>query len=99
LALEFLKERGLEVEVIDYLKTIPSREEFKRLLMRLNLKPIDVIRRNEKLYKEKLADKNFTDEEWITIMLESPELIERPIVEKGYKAVVARPADLILEII
>ena len=99
MALEFLKERGLEVEVIDYLKTIPSREEFKRLLMRLNLKPIDVIRRNEKLYKEKLADKNFTDEEWITIMLESPELIERPIVEKGYKAVVARPADLILEII
>lgn len=85
--------------MIDYLKTIPSREEFKRLLMRLNLKPIDVIRRNEKLYKEKLADKNFTDEEWITIMLESPELIERPIVEKGYKAVVARPADLILEII
>jgi len=99
LALEFLKERGLEVEVIDYLKTIPSREEFKRLLMRLNLKPIDVIRRNEKLYKEKLVGKNFTDEEWITIMLESPELIERPIVEKGYKAVVARPADLILEII
>ncbi len=98
-ALDFLNEKGLEFEVVDYLKNPPSREEFKRLLMRLNVKPIEIIRKNEKLFKEKLNGKNFTDEEWITIMLESPELIERPIVEKGYKAVVARPVDAILEII
>lgn len=98
-ALDFLKEKGEEFEVIDYLKNPPTREEFKRLLMRLNAKPTDIIRKNEKLYKTKLEGKNFTEDEWITIMLESPELIERPIVEKGYKAVVARPLEAILDII
>lgn len=98
-AIDYLKEQGVEFEVVHYLKHIPTREEFKRILMRLNARPTDIIRKSEKLYKEKLAGKNFTDEEWITIMLESPELIERPIVEKGYKAVVARPVESILDLI
>ena len=98
-ALDFLKEKGVEFEVVDYLKNPPTREEFKRMLMRLNMTPTELIRKGEKIYKEKLDGKNFTDEEWITIMLENPVLIERPIVEKGYKAVVARPVDAILDLI
>lgn len=98
-AIDFLKEKGVEFEVVDYLKNPPTREEFKRMLMRLNMAPTDIIRKGEKIYKEQLDGKNFTDEEWITIMLENPVLIERPIVEKGYKAVVARPVDAILDLI
>ncbi len=98
-ALSLLRESGVEPQIIEYLKVVPTRDEFKRLLMQLNLKPAQVLRTSEELYKQKYKDKKFTDDEWITIMLESPELIERPIVVKGHKAVVARPAKALLELL
>jgi len=67
--------------------------------MKLKIKPEELIRKQEELYRKELKGKNFTDEEWIRIMIENPFLIRRPIVEGKLKAVIGDPAgeiDLLL---
>jgi len=91
--LNYIKEKGLEYQVIEYMKDILSRKELKDLLMKLNKSPKEIIRTQEDVYEEKFRSKNFTDEEWITILIENPKLIQRPIVVTGYKAILAQPAD------
>jgi arsenate reductase len=86
--LQYLQDKGIECSIVEYLKTPLTREQFKDLLMKLNLRPVDIVRTQEDDFKENFKGKNFTDEEWITIMLENPKLIQRPIIVKGYKAVV-----------
>jgi len=86
--LQYLQDKGIECYIVEYLKTPLTREQFKDLLMKLNLRPVDIVRTQEDDFKENFKGKNFTDEEWITIMLENPKLIQRPIIVKGYKAVV-----------
>ncbi|MBX7093661.1 MAG: arsenate reductase (glutaredoxin) [Flavobacteriales bacterium] len=98
-ALDILRENGIEAQVVEYMKEIPTREEFKLLLARLHLGPKDILRTGEELFKSKLKGLRLTDEEWITIMLENPQLIERPIVVKGNKGIVARPPEKVLELI
>jgi len=91
--LQYIQEKGLECTVIEYLKKPLSRELLKDLLMKLNMKPLELVRTQEDEYKEKLRGKNFTDEEWVTILLENPKLIQRPIVVKNHKAVLGQPVD------
>jgi arsenate reductase (glutaredoxin) len=91
--LQYLQEKGLECHVIEYLKTPFTREQFKELLMKLNMQPLEIVRTQEDEYKEKLKGKSFTDEEWITILLENPKLIQRPIVVKNHKAVLGQTGD------
>src|ERR1700761_4647951 len=79
-ALETLTEKGCELEVVEYLKTPLTKKLLKNLLMKLNMKPLDVIRTNEDLFKKKFKDKNFTQDEWIQILIENPILLQRPIV-------------------
>jgi len=97
--LALIQSKGIEPVIIEYLKNTPTVKELKQLLMKLNMKPQQLIRKSEPLYKEKLKDKNFTDNEWLKIMTENPILIERPIVVKGNKAVIGRPPENLLEII
>jgi arsenate reductase len=92
-ALDLLNESGQPFEIIDYLKNPPSEAELTELLKKLNRKPEEVIRKSEPLFKEKFADKSFSDAEWIKIMAENPILIERPIVVKDDKAVIGRPTE------
>lgn len=97
--LDLLKQKkNVEIEIVEYLKEVPSRAAFKKLLAKLHLKPHDVIRTKEALYREKLSGLNLNDEEWIDIMLENPVLIERPIVVKDNRAVIARPVERIEEL-
>ena len=91
--LEYLKEKGLPFTIVEYLKTPFSRESLKEILMKLNMGPTDLVRTQEDLYKQQFKGKHFTDEEWITILLENPKLIRRPIVVKGYKAVIGQPVE------
>lgn len=97
--LAILKENGVEPQILEYLKEIPSKEELKLVLAKLNLNVKDIIRKGEKVYKEKFKGMNFTDEEWMTILLENPKLIERPIVVRGNKAVLGRPPANVLDLI
>ena len=91
--LAILEDAGKEVEVVEYLKDVPSKEEIKKLLAKLNMGVEDIIRKGETIYKEKFKGKNFNEDEWITILTENPKLIERPIVVKGNKAVIGRPPE------
>jgi arsenate reductase len=97
--LKFLQDRGIEPEIIKYLDNPPSAEEFKEILRKMEAKPVDVLRKNEAIYKEKFKGKEFTDDEWIEIMVNNPKLIERPIVINGDKAVLGRPAEKIEEVL
>jgi len=97
--LKIIKDAGAEVEIIEYLNEIPTKEELKLILMQLHLKPIDIIRKGEAVYKEKFKNSNFNDDEWLSIMMEYPKLIERPIVIKGNKAILGRPPANVLELL
>ncbi|MBL4710286.1 MAG: arsenate reductase (glutaredoxin) [Flavobacteriales bacterium] len=89
--LQIIKDQGIEPEIILYQKEIPTKEELQMLLMKLNLKAEDLLRRGEKFYKEQLKGKEFNEDELIQIMIENPSLIERPIVVRGNKAILGRP--------
>jgi len=91
--LQYLQDKGLEYTVVEYLRNPLTREKLKDLLMKLNMRPEQIVRTQEDEYKEKLKNKHFTDEEWITILLENPKLIQRPIVVKNHKAVLGQPVE------
>jgi arsenate reductase (glutaredoxin) len=93
--LKYLTDRNLKFEMVQYLENPLHEEDLKRILMKLNLKPAQVIRTQEELYRKELKGRTFTDEEWISIILENPRLLQRPIVEGKYRAVVAIPAKMI----
>ena len=97
--LQLLQDAGQEPEVILYLQTPPNREELQDLLKKLDLKPSQLIRKGEKIYKEQYKDQKMTEARWLTAMLKHPQLIERPIVVKGKKAVIGRPPELALELL
>lgn len=80
-------------EVIEYLKTPLKFEELKIILKKLNLKPVDLIRKSENIFKEKYKDKKLTEEQWIEAMIINPALIERPILVKGDMAIIGRPPE------
>ncbi len=89
-ALETITKKGTEIEVIEYLKTPLTKKVLKNLLMKLNMKPIEIIRTNEDVFKQKFKGKNFTDDEWIQVLIENPILLQRPIVVGEYKAEIMR---------
>lgn len=91
--LQYLEDKGVDFTVVEYLRTPISREELRILLVKLNKRPVEIVRTSEDEFKAKLKGKNFTDEEWITILLENPKLIQRPIVTNNHKAVLAQPAE------
>jgi arsenate reductase len=98
-ALKLLQEIGCEIEIIEYLKKTPSKKDLKMILDKLGIKAIDLVRKKEDIFLKKFKNKTFTNDEWIQIMIENPILIERPIVIDGYKAVVGRPPDVVIDLI
>ena len=98
-ALGLLQEKNVEFEVVEYLKEVPTVEEMTKLLQMLNIKPEELLRKGEAIFKEKYKGLSLTDIEWIEAMIENPKLIERPIVVNGYKAVVGRPPVKVLDIL
>jgi arsenate reductase len=99
-ALQLLRDRGVEPEIVQYLKTPPAAEELEKTLELLGREPRELMRTKEKEYQELgLADEGLSRGELIAAMVEHPRLIERPIVFKGEKAVVGRPTEKVLEIL
>ncbi len=96
--LDYLKKMTSEIEVRDYLSDPITHNEIKEILLKINLKPIQIIRTNETYYKTSLKGRNFTDEELIKIMIENPKLIQRPIVVGKYKAVIGNPPEEITKL-
>ncbi len=98
-ALNLMEGENCEIEVKEYLKESLSKKELKEILSKLGVKAFDIVRQKEELFIKKFKGKKFTNEEWIQILLENPTLIERPIVIDGYKAVIGRPPELILDLL
>jgi arsenate reductase len=97
-ALCLLEAEGVEVEIVKYLDETPNEKELETLLAKLNLKPQDILRRSEKIFKEQYRGLELNDHEWIKVMIENPKLIERPIVVRGNKAIVGRPPVLVKDL-
>jgi len=98
-ACALIVENGIAAEVVEYLQTPPTREELRVLLKKLGMKPAELVRQGEAVFKEYYAGRKLTDEEWLDVMVEYPILIERPIVVCGDKAIVARPPEKVLELL
>lgn len=95
-----LGEKGIEAEVIEYLKTPPSAAELRDLLHLLGIGPRQLMRSKEAEYKAAgLDDPTLSDDALIAAMVAQPKLIERPIVIHDGKAAIGRPPELILDIL
>lgn len=97
--LDILKENEAEMEVIDYQSNPPSVAELKEILKMLGMKPSDLLRKGESIFKENYKGRELSDEEWIAAMIEFPKLIERPIVVNNGRAVIGRPPEKVNEIL
>lgn len=97
--LELLQEKGVEPEIILYLENPPTKQELKTVLEMLGIKPEQLVRKGEPVFKEKFKNKKLTDAQWIDAMIAYPKLIERPIVVEKGKAVIGRPPENVLELI
>ena len=98
--LELLEQRQLDTEVVEYLKTPPSREELQQVLDMLGLEPRQLMRTKEPEYKELgLDDSALSHEQLIDAMVATPKLIERPIVINNGKAAIGRPPETVLDIL
>jgi arsenate reductase len=97
--LAILEASDQSFEIINYLENPPSKEELAHIITLLNIKPIELIRKNEAIWKENFKNKELSDDDIIDAMLQHPKLIERPIVIKNNKAVIGRPPEKIIEIL
>ena len=93
-----MTEEGIEFESIELQKTPLPVEELKLLLGRAGLEPQDALRKNEPAYQQFVRGQNLNDDQLLRIMAEHPELIQRPIVTRGSKAVLARPSSKLSEL-
>jgi arsenate reductase len=97
--LALLQERGIEPEVVEYLKKPPTAAELKAIVAKLGIPAEQLVRKGEQIYKTEYAGKKLTDAQWIDAMVRHPILIERPIVIRGNKAVLGRPPENVLVLI
>ena len=98
--LALLQERGIEPEVVEYLRTPPSKTRLKTLVRMLGLKPRELMRHKEAPYQELgLDDDSLKNDALIAAMVENPVLIERPIVVCGERAAIGRPPEAVLDIL
>jgi len=95
--LQYLQDHGVEFEVVEYLKEPMDSGTLADLLKKLGKKPTEMIRTQEAIYKSDFKGKDFSDDQWIDIMVANPKLIKRPIVVDGDKAIWADPADVLNE--
>ena len=96
--LQYVMDKGMEHRVREYLKEPLSEEELKTLLMKLNKKPLEMIRTQEEYFRKEWKGLQPNDEEYIREMVANPKLIHRPVVEGKYKAVLGDPVENIDEL-
>lgn len=97
--LALLEQKGVDPEIILYLEKTPSKTALKKIIKMLGIKPEQLVRKSESIYKENYKGKDLSAAEWIDAMIENPKLIERPIVVKGDRAVLGRPPENVLDLI
>ena len=97
---KLLRESGIPFEKVNYYIEPLSRKKLTELIRKMKLKPRDLLRKSEPIYKELgLAKDEFSDQELIDLMIEHPDLLQRPIVERGDRAVLGRPTENVKELL
>ena len=96
--LALIQENGITPEIIEYLNLPISTSELASLLEMLNIKPIQLVRKSEQIWKENFKGKDLSDDEIVRAMVEYPKLIERPIVVEKGKAIIGRPSENVLNL-
>ena len=95
-----LKESGVDFESVDYYVDPIPKAKIVELLRKMNMRPRDLLRTREPIYKTlKLGESTLTDDEILDLMVRYPDLIQRPIVEKGSRAILARPPERLKDIL
>jgi arsenate reductase len=91
--LEYLKSKTDDFEIVEYLKNPLSTEEMEDIIDKLNIEPIDIVRKQEDYYKKSLKGKTLSKAEWVKEFAANPKIIQRPIVINGDKAVIGIPPE------
>ena len=98
--INILKDRCADFEAINYYEHPLSAEELHSLIEKLGLSPQDLLRKGEQIYRDlKIGERDLTDDELIELMVENPDLIQRPIVVRGKKAVLGRPPESVEDLL
>jgi arsenate reductase (glutaredoxin) len=98
-ALDILSERGVTTDVVEYLKAPPDRAALERIVDAVPDPPAELVRKDKRFEELGLDPDGYTDRESvIALLLEHPELMQRPVVFRGERAVIARPSDKVLEL-
>ena len=97
---EVLKEKKVDFDAVNYYLEPLPKTKLKELLKKMGMPAAELLRKKEPLYKElRLDQKKLSEEELVDLMVKHPDLMQRPIVEKGARAILARPAERIKEIL
>jgi arsenate reductase (glutaredoxin) len=97
---KFLRESGVDFTKINYYIEPLSKKKISELIRKMNINPRELLRKSETIYRELgLAKGKFTDNELIALMVEHPDLLQRPIVERGDRAVLGRPTENVKELL
>ena len=90
----FLRESGVDFSKVNYYLEPLSKQKLTELIGKMKIKPRDLLRTSETVYRELgLGKQDFSDDEIISLMIKHPDLIQRPIVERGARAVLGRPTE------
>ncbi len=92
-------ENNIDYEQVNYFIELLTEEKLRDMLKKADLKPFEVLRCGEAVFKELNLSKDSSDDEIIRAMIKNPTLLQRPIVEVGDKAVLARPLEKVKELL
>lgn len=98
-ALSLLESKGNKPIVVEYLKNPLTTEQLSQIINELNIKPIDLVRKNESIWKENYKGRELSDDELVEAMISNPKIIERPIVTSSKGTVVGRPPENVLRVL
>ncbi len=91
---KLLRESGVDFEKVNYYIEPLTEKKLRDLIKKIGIKPRELLRTSESIYRElEVGKKDFSDDEIISLMIEHPDLIQRPIVERGHRAVLGRPVE------
>jgi arsenate reductase len=95
-----LRDAGVDFDAVDYYTDPIPKAKLRELLRKMGLSPRELLRTKEDVYRKlRLGERELSDAEIVDLMVEHPDLIQRPIVEKGARAILARPAERLREIL
>ena len=99
-ALEILADEGVDHDVVEYLRAPPDRAALERILDSVDVPPAELVRRDRRFEELDLSASDYTTRDAvIELLLEHPELMQRPVIFRGERAVIARPSEKVLELL